>query len=737
MSVRSLAIRAVVWVPLALGAGCAPPGERHMAAEVAGARAKPAAPDAAAQPAGAAGPDAAVQADAATRPAATAGGEQGAAQASSDPAVFTGWRLDQTPLDRSAEALLAGTANHLAHARRLRGEILTASGPRTVANTLEPLNRLQMHLDAAADENALFEVVHPDPGVREAAREGSRQVAAYVTELGLDAPLHAALSGIDTSILEADTRFAIEKELRDMRRAGVDQPPAVRARIAELDQELVEQGQAFVRHISEDVRHIVVDDPARLQGLPADWIAAHPPGDDGHIRVDTTYPDYIPFMRYAVDGELRRALYLEYTNRAYPANMDVLSRLIDLRAEKAGLLGYATWADYATEDMMTGSAARAAEFIERIAAVSRPSAERDAQRLLERKRRDQPDARVVADWEKSQLIEALRAEEYGFDAQQARPYFDYERVRQGLFDVSARLFGIRFERVDGLRLWHPSVSAWDVYDGERQLGRFFLDMHPRPDKYGHAAQFDYRKGVAPARLPQSVLVCNFPDPAASPDGTALMEFSEVSTFFHEFGHLLHSLFAGHQRWAMNAGISTEWDFVEAPSQMLEEFLYEPEVLQSFAKHHVSGEPIPAEMIARLRAAADFGKGMNTAHQAFYAALSLQCYSRPPQGLDTTALVQELQARYSPFPYEPGTHFQCNFGHLEGYSAVYYTYKWSEVIAKDMYSRFAAEGVFNTTTAAEYRTRVLAAGGSKPAAALLTDFLGRQTSFAAFQAWLDR
>jgi thimet oligopeptidase len=343
----------------------------------------------------------------------------------------------------------------------------------------------------------------------------------------------------------------------------------------------------------------------------------------------------------------------------------------------------------------------------------------------------------VADWEKGYYSELVRQEKYDFDSQAARPYFDFENVRQGIFDVTSRLFGVRYEQVQGLDLWDDEVTAWDIFDGDEQLGRFFLDMHPRDNKYGHAAQFGYRSGVEGERLPVATLVCNFPNPADSEDGVALMDFGQVSTFFHEFGHLLHTMFAGHRRWAMNSGISTEWDFVEAPSQMLEEWLYDAETLQSFAKHYQTGEPIPAELIAKIRAAEDFGKGINTAHQAFYAALSFNCYARDVESLDTTALVQELQAEYSPFAYVDGAHFQCNFGHLGGYSAIYYTYKWSEVIAKDMFSRFAKEGVLNEETARRYREMVLEPGGSKPAAELVEDFLERPYGFESFKQWLDK
>jgi thimet oligopeptidase len=274
-----------------------------------------------------------------------------------------------------------------------------------------------------------------------------------------------------------------------------------------------------------------------------------------------------------------------------------------------------------------------------------------------------------------------------------------------------------------------------MYEGSTRLARFYLDLFPRENKYGHAAQFDYRAGIAGERLPQAVLVCNFPNPKDSADGVALMEHSDITTLFHEFGHLLHYLFAGRQRWIGNSGISTEWDFVEVPSQILEEWCYDVGALRTFARHYQTGELIPADLVEKLRRARDFGKGLQAAHQMFYAAVALNYYNRDPARLDTTALLIELQQKYSPFDYVEGTHFQCNFGHLDGYSALYYTYMWSLVIAKDLLSRFEREGMLNPATAREYRAAILEPGGSRKAEDLVRDFLGRPYSFDAFEKWL--
>jgi thimet oligopeptidase len=315
-----------------------------------------------------------------------------------------------------------------------------------------------------------------------------------------------------------------------------------------------------------------------------------------------------------------------------------------------------------------------------------------------------------------------------------RSYFEYSKVKAGVLAITARLFGLSYRRVPSAPVWHSEVEAYDVLSGDRLLGRIFLDMHPRENKYKHYAQFTLVNGVAGRRLPEGVLMCNFPRPGVEP---ALMEHDGVRTFFHEFGHLLHHVLGGHTRWAGISGVATEWDFVEAPSQMLEEWVWDVPVLQSFARHHKTGEPIPASLVEKAKRADEYGKGLWVRQQMFYAATSLQFHARDPRGLDTTKLMAELQDRYTPFKYVDGTYFHESFGHLDGYSAIYYTYMWSLVIAKDLFSEFASAGLLDPAVASRYRKAILEPGGGKPAAALVEDFLGRPYDFRAYQSWLDR
>ncbi len=646
------------------------------------------------------------------------------------------WALAATPLDRSAARFDNTTAEHLFWVDSCRRRVLDAPAPRTIENTLEPFNAMLMHLEAAASESELFSMTHPDAAVRETARRGHEAAVAKMTEINLDRGLYDAVAAVDLSSADAPTRFFVEKTLRDFRRAGVDRSDEDRNRIRELTAEIARIGQEFQKNIATDVRTVYFDSPAELDGLPADWIAQHQPGADGRIAVTTQYPDYFPFMTYARSGAAREKLYREYMNRGYPANIDTLGRLISRRHELATLLGYAHWADYVTEDKMIGSAANVQQFIDRLDQAAAGPAERDLEILLTRKLVDFPGAKRVEDFERSYYENLVKIEQFSFDPQEARRYFNFPQVQQGLFDLTSKMFGVEYRKVSGLALWHPEVEAYDVLQEGRLLGRFYLDLHPRADKYGHAACFGYRQGVAGRRLPQAVLVCNFPNPAKSPNGLALMDHGEVIVFFHEFGHLLHAIIGGHGQWVSNSGITTEHDFVEAPSQMLEEWCWDVETLQVFARDPESGEPIPAELVGRLKAASDFGRGVWTARQVFLAALSLNYYSRDPQTLDTTVVMQELLAEYSPWPYLPDTHFQCNFTHLDGYSAMYYTYLWSKVISKDLFTVFAEHGLMNPKQTRRYRDAILAPGGSAPAAELVEEFLGRPYAFEAFETWLN-
>jgi len=613
-----------------------------------------------------------------------------------------------------------------------------AAADRLAAAPRDPEAALREYDDAfgalgdAAAGASLARNVHPDVRLREAAEACEQEVDAAATELSLDPRLYEALRRLDLSGLDPVARYLGEKALRDFRRAGVDRDEPTRARVRALRDELVRIGQEFGRNIKDDVRRLPLD-PAELEGLPEDFRRARAPGPDGKVTLTTDNTDYVPFITYARSGRAREALWRLYRLRGHPKNLEVLSRMLTRRAELARLLGYPSWAAYATEDKMIGSDTAAAGLIAKVTAASARRLERDHAQLLERLRQDDPRAERVDAWDSAYLQERVKAERYGFDAREVRPYFEYRRVKEGVLALCGRIFGVAFRPVSDAPVWHPEVEAYDVVEGPRALGRVYLDMHPRDGKYKHYAQFTLAAGVAGRRLPEGVLVCNFPRPGEAP---ALLEHGDVRTFLHELGHLMHHVLGGHTRFATHSGVATEWDFVEAPSQMLEEWVWDADALGTFARHVETDEPIPAELVQRLRAADEYGKGLWVRQQMFYAALSLELHRRDPAALDATRLVAEMQETYTPFRHVEGTYFHASFGHLDGYSALYYTYMWSLVIAKDLFGEFRREGLFAPGPAARYRKAVLEAGGSRPAAELVQAFLGRPFAFDAFAAWLD-
>jgi thimet oligopeptidase len=399
--------------------------------------------------------------------------------------------------------------------------------------------------------------------------------------------------------------------------------------------------------------------------------------------------------------------------------------MLDLRHEKATILGYRSWPDYDADVKMIGTAQAIAEFIERIADAAEPAGRRDREVLLARRRADGQDGDTFDASELAYYTELVRREQFDVDAQEVRTYFDFQQVRTGLLTVTGRVFGLEYHSVD-VPTWHPDVAAYDVHRDGARIGRIYLDLHPREGKFKHAAQFDLVPGVADRQLPEGALVCNLP--------RGLMEHQHVVTLFHEFGHLVHYVLGAAQRWVRFSGVATEWDFVEAPSQMLEEWAWNADVLRSFAVDG-DGAPIPAELVARMRAAKDFGKGIYIRSQLFYTAVSYLLYRDRP--VEHTQAVRDLQARYDLVDFLDGTHFQTAFGHLSGYTSAYYTYLWSLVIAKDLFSAFDPSDLFDPSVARRYRDRVLGQGGCQDAADLVTDFLGRPFGFDAFAAWLDR
>ncbi|MCE9596089.1 MAG: Zn-dependent oligopeptidase [Planctomycetes bacterium] len=601
-------------------------------------------------------------------------------------------------------------------------------------------DRIRAPIDPARGWSGLWQHTHPDPTLRDAARTLEQELSAFDTELSLDRAVYDRLALLATAKAPTpEEARLVEKSLKEFRRSGVDRDDATRARIRVLSDELVVLGQEFETNVISDVRSITIADGRRgLAGLPADYVAAHVEDEHGAVRITTDPSDYIPFITYAERADLRAELYRANTTRAVPQNVGVLKKILERRAELAGLVGYASYAELMLDDKMVGGAASARRFIERVVDLARPRATAELAELVAEKRERTGSADVIRDHERFYWIERTKAERFGFDSQSVRPYLAYASVRDGVLATSQAVFGLEFRRDDSAERWHPSVECYDVFDHGARVARFWLDMHPRPDKYKHAAMFPLASGLEGERLAEAALVCNFPEPNG--DDPALLLHQQLTTFFHEFGHLMHHLLGGRQRFLAYSGIATEMDFVEVPSQLYEEWAWSTGILQRFARHNVTGEAIPAELVQQIRDAEEYGKALHVVVQMFYAALALEYHSRDPRELDLLATMVEQKRKISPFPYEEGTHFYASFGHLVGYGAAYYTYMWSLVIAKDLFGVFGADlGAPDpgaNGAAARYRRHILEPGGSRDAKELVRAFLGREYAYDAWQRWLE-
>lgn len=591
----------------------------------------------------------------------------------------------------------------------------------TTAERLELWNDADIALAQALSEAYVASEAHPDPEVRAQAESQVQAVESLSAARLLDRGLWQAFAGASADGLDDDEARLLAHLLRDFRRGGVELDEAGRERARRLADRDTELSLAFSRNIRDGRREITV--PAEgLAGMPQDFLDAHPVDEDGRVTLSTDYPDLMPVRDYAHDRATRIALVSAYNDLAWPENDAVLAELLEVRAERARLLGYADWADYETETRMIGSGAGIRAFLSRLDDASRAATDAEYPLLLDRLRRDIPDAEAVTIADFWYLLGAIKHEQYDVDAQLVRSYFPFERVVAGVLDVTGRLLEVEYVPVDA-PAWHDDVQTYDVTRGGERLGRIHLDLHPREGKFTHAACFPLAPGVAGRVLPEAALLCNF--------SRGLLEHDEVVTFFHEFGHLVHDILGGRQRFARFSGVATEWDFVEAPSQLLEEWAWDPRVLASFSAD-ADGRPIPADLVERMRTADAFGRALEVRRQLGHADVSYHLHVDGPG--DLQAETERLYAASSPVQPLPGLHPYAGFGHLTGYGACYYTYQWSLVIARDLLSGFRA-GLMDPQAARRYRTEVLERGGSRDARDLVETFLGRPSSFDAYRAWL--
>jgi len=622
--------------------------------------------------------------------------------------------------------------DRLAAGRHAIDTLLAVQGPRSIENTLVPYDEAVRQNNSAGYLAGLMEQVHPEAGFRDRATAMLTKVTAAQTAIALNHDVYNALAALDLSKADAATRYYVQRQLLEFRLAGVDKDEATRARLKKLSDQATDEQSMFDRNISDGKKEIEAD-ASELAGLPQDYIDRHKPDANGKIHLTTDYPDAFPVFTFAKSTDLRKRMTFAFNTRAYPKNQEVLSSLLKTRYEIATLIGYSSWADYNAADKMIEKGHNIADFIQQVKDASRPLAQKEFEMLLAEKQKTDPGAKEIWDYERAYLAELVRRSKYNFDSQSVRPYFPFPQVKQGILDSAADLFHVSFQQEPNVPSWDPSVETWIVLDGGKPIGRFYLDMHPRPGKYSHAEMVPVLDGIRGKQLPEAILVCNFPVPTATDPG--LMDYGDVETFFHEFGHLMHHILGGQQQWAGISGISMESDFVEAPSQMLEEWIRSPQVLAKFARDYKTGEPIPAELVERMNRASAFGRGGWVDRQNSYTAMSYDVYKTKPENVNFDEVTMNDSRTYTLFRPQPDTHMWASFGHLGGYSSAYYTYLWDKVIAEDFFLQFDRHNLLAGDAPMKYRRVVLEPGGSMSANDLVKNFLGRPASMKALQNWM--
>jgi thimet oligopeptidase len=632
----------------------------------------------------------------------------------------------------SAEALAAWVGARLAAHETVLTALLAVEGPRTPKNTLRLYDAAIEQLNLAGAQAGVLNSVAADKAVRDQAQQEAQRVSMAGSALSLNRAVYDALTAMNLEGASAATRHYVERTLLSYRLSGVDKDQATRDRIQALHEKATGLSLEFSRNIQEGAKTIEAT-LAELDGLPADYLARHPANAEGRITLSTDQPDMQPVMTFATSAALRQRMFLAYNTRAYPVNQQILLDLLATRQEIATVLGFRSWADLATADQMMGSAANVRTFLARLNDASREGALREHELVLDFARQRDPGLAAIDITSRAYWYEQFRRSAFDFDSQSVRPYFPYAQVEAGVLETAARLFKIEFRR-SAAPGWDPSVSVFEVLDGGRAVGRFYLDMHPREGKDKWFSAAPVVTGVRGRYQPEAALICNFPGGDETDPG--LLQYSDVVTYFHEFGHLMHAILGGQTEWAGLSGFATEGDFIEVPSQMLEEFFRDEKLLQAFAKHYQTGETLPSETIKKMKLAGAFGRADWMRAQLYYTTLSLDLHDQDPAGLDLDSTTKQLYESLQPWTWFEGNRMYASFGHLTGYSSNYYTYAFDKVIALDFFAQFDPADLLGCAAGSRYRKTVLEQGGSKPGRQMVRDFLGRDEEFEGFRKWLD-
>jgi thimet oligopeptidase len=618
-----------------------------------------------------------------------------------------------------------------------------ADGKRTFENTVGAIDDLLARLEDETSLQQFMGYVHPEQSVREQAQAIEERYNNWLIDLSKREDLFRAVQAYAATKpkLEGERARLLEFIQRDFRRNGMALPADKRARLTEVQKEINKLGIEFTKNIAEDATTVLLT-AAELRGMPEEFLKGLKQAD-GVYFVGLENPTYVPIQESCEVESTRQKVWLAHKRRAGKKNVALLEKSLKLKAEAAQLLGYANESAYQAEIRMAKTEENIRAFYEKLRPLVRQKAEKDFQELREAKRAHAGDAKAeLQPWDYFFYQNYLLKTKYAVDSEKVREYFPMDRVMEGLFGVTQSLYGLEYRDITAKAgtterpLWHPEVKLYEVIDRASgdTLGEFYLDLYPRENKYTHFAQWGLSQhkvwGDGRVTRPLAALVCNFTK-ATADKPSLLSHKDEVETFFHEFGHCLHTI-VSEAHFNRFSGTNVELDFVEAPSQMFENWVWDGEVLATFAKHYKTGETIPRDLVRAMVKAKNVGSGMDAETQFFYG-LSDQAYETTRGGdVDTTKVAHELYPQVTMFKKMPeNTYYQAAFGHLMNYSAGYYGYMWSLVYASDMAVRFKELGMLSPEAGMYYRRKIISQGGTRDAMDLVRDYLGREPRLDSF------